>query len=197
MNIRTENLPAAAGRRAFKGLIVDGQAGQSEKKIRFWIAAPRARVLVVAILESFGFHIHLVGADAYADLDVVLTANHVERVTDGKYVGAADKWREAAIANGEEVSNQLVNRQATANAGRGALIAGVAVQICPGNSEFGCLTGPCALRSDVVEDSVVTAVDLIDSRRRKNVRLRKCNVAAVVDDALIARKKIGFRCSQP
>ena len=65
-------------------------------------------------------------------------------------------------------------------------MAGVAIQICPDDADLRGLATAGALRCDVVENPVVSAIELVDGRRGKDVRLRKGDIARMVDDALIA-----------
>src|SRR5258708_2777366 len=93
------HLPSAACPTTFESLIVNGQAEQTEKQIRFRITGPKTTGNPESVLETLRLYVHLIGADAHSGLDVMLSANHVQRVRDGEYVGAALKRGEATIAN--------------------------------------------------------------------------------------------------
>ena len=91
------HFPATARRSSEECLIVDATAQLAEQEISRGIAG-EAEVDKEAVLERVGLYVHLLIAEAAADLDVVLAANHVERVRDLEDVGAALEGSEAAIA---------------------------------------------------------------------------------------------------
>src|SRR5579883_2848879 len=65
------------------------------------------------VLESVGFNVHLIGADLPADADVVVPANHVERLRDRKDVGAALERSEPAVAEPPIVAHEGGRHAAT------------------------------------------------------------------------------------
>ena len=67
-----------------------------------------------------------------------------------------------------------------------------AAQICANDAKLCGFATPGALRSDVVEDAVVTEAKLVHGRRGKDVRFADGDVARVVDDSLVAAKGVGF-----
>ena len=115
-NERAVQFPAAAGNVAIERLIVDGQARQALQKIRHRLAAPQAGKDPVSVLETLGQDVHLIGANGAADLNVVVAANHVERIGDGENIGPALKRRESAIAQRPVTAIQLGRCQTAADA---------------------------------------------------------------------------------
>ena len=92
------DLPTAAGHRSVVGLVVNGEAGDAKQEIRLSIAgdagaAEAGKVAKCAdnpeaVLECFGAHIHLIGAEVEPGLDVMLAADDVERIPERKDVGS-------------------------------------------------------------------------------------------------------------
>src|SRR5260370_9505784 len=111
LNKWPEDLPAAARCGTLESLIVNGQARQTKEEIRFRVASPRATQGPEPVLEALGLHVHLIGADADADFNVVLAADHVQGVVDGNYVGSPLEWGEATIPNAEIRAQNVSNGQ--------------------------------------------------------------------------------------
>src|SRR5271170_1277228 len=92
---RPVDFPPTASHRAVKRLIVLRHPGEAKQKIRFRVSVNTYTTARIAceiadgagdpesILEGFGADIHLICADTDAEMDVVLPANHVDRIVDG------------------------------------------------------------------------------------------------------------------
>jgi len=171
---------------------VNSQAGQAHEEIGFGISGPSTGHFPEAILEALCLCVHLHGANGHADLDVVLAANHLERIADGENIGPTLEGREAAITNREVVAENFRDGQPATDAGRSASVAGRTVEIRAGNAELSGSAGSRSFGSDVVEDAIVATADLIDGIRGKDVRLAQGDVAAVIDDALVAGEEEGL-----
>src|SRR5882724_8998353 len=188
------DFPAAAGNRAVERLIVQRDARQTHQKICFQIPRVRTKGNPEAVLEGLGAHIHLVSADADTELEIMLSADHVERIIYREDVGSALERRKAAIAKGPEAANhQYANHPAAVRPWRASGAAVGATEIRADDAELCGCTSPRALRSDVVEDAIVAKAELVHGCRRKDVSLPDGDVSRVVDDSLIAAKGILFR----
>ena len=169
-----------------------GDVGVAESQISDGVPREKAKRNPEAILKGFGADVHLVGAKVDSNMDVVLTANQVQRIREAKDVGAALERSVAAVAKGEiSVDEQNRNQTAAIGSRRTRLGSGStgAAQVGEGNADAGEVSGSAsagALRSDVIEDAIVAEAELIDGGGGKDVGLADGDVAGVVDDALIA-----------
>src|SRR5882724_7954806 len=189
------DFPAAAGNRAVERLIVQRDARQTHQKICFQIPRVRTKGNPEAVLEGLGAHIHLVSADADTELEIMLSADHVERIIYREDVGSALERRKAAIAKRPKGTCQIEGNAChpAAIGAADAGVVGVAAQVCADDAEVCGCTSPRALRNDVVEDAIVAKLELVHGCRRKDVSLPDGDVSRVIEDSLIAAKGILFR----
>src|ERR1700746_1748383 len=200
------NLPAPAGHRTVKCLIVLRQTRKAHKKIRRGITSDRVdRVRITAeiadktgdqesVLERLGANVHLICPDIYTELDVMLSADDIQRIFYAENIGPSLERRKTAIAQRPvTASHQCADQPATECAWRanGGGATGTA-QICPNDAKLCGFATAGSLRSNVVEDAVVTKAKLVHGRRRKDVRFTNRNIASVVQDSLVAAKGVGF-----
>jgi len=113
----------------------------------------------------------------------VLTANHVERVRDGKNIGSTRKRGESAITQRPEAAAHLRRSQTATDAS----------QVCAGNAQFFRLATTATERFNIVENTVVARAQLIDAGRTKNVGFRQGDIPPVVGYVLSAAERILFR----
>src|ERR1035437_894328 len=169
----TVDFPSPAGDGPVERLIMNGQASDAEQKIGLRIAADvraaqAGKVTAVAddpeaILESLGANVHLIAAYVDPHLEVVLVTSKIERVFEREDICSALEWRIAAIADGPIATCNDGGNQSAAVCARKAGAAR-ASQVGVGNAagnEVGRGAGSIALRSDVVEDAVVTEGGLV------------------------------------
>src|SRR4029077_3617559 len=87
VDVGSEQLPTPTSGGAEVGLIVEGAVNLTEKEIGRGVAGQWGAVIdEEPVLEGIGFHVHLIGAHLPADTDVVVPANHVERVRNREHV---------------------------------------------------------------------------------------------------------------
>ena len=155
---------------------MDATAQLAEQQIRRGIAG-EPEVDKEAVLERVGLYVHLLIAEAAADLDVVLAANHVKRVGNLKHVGAALEGSESAIAQRPVIVHQG-GAHTTTHAVFGGLrrnprwgIRALAVEVCAQDADVGRLASSVTKRPDVIEDSVIAKSELVDIPATENVGL--------------------------
>src|SRR5262249_21118644 len=103
--------------------------------------------------------VHLVGTNFSPNLDVVLAANHVKKISDIKDVGSALKWGEAPVSQPPKATAYNCGRQPATDA----------TQVRAWNTDFSRFATASAKGSHVVENSVVPYAGLIDGAIGKNV----------------------------
>ena len=134
-------------------------------------------------MESVGSYVHLVGADFGTHPDIVLTANHVERVGDGKNVGSTRKRGESAITQRPETTVNTRRSQSATDAS----------QVCPRNAQFLRLATTTSERCNIVENPVVAYAHLINAGRSENVGFGQSDIPSVVGYILSAAERILLR----
>ena len=170
------------------------EARQPEQHICHRGTRPSTADDPVPVLEAYGPHIHFIDADPASHLNVVLAADHVERVIDCENVGTALKGRVAAIPQRPVGGNAGGGHPATATrAGRVRYRA--AIQIGAGNPEYIRLASAASLGGDVVENPVIAEAKLIHACGGKNVCFPDRNVTRMVYNSLIAAEgsSLGMR----
>src|SRR6266478_7291372 len=120
------------------------------------------------ILKSIRFNIHLICTESTANPDIVLAANHVERVRDEEDVGPALERSKPAITQVPVITHEC-RGEATTHAVFGGLVDNTgrsvctyAIQIRAQDTDFGGLTCSVSKRQNVVENTIKAGCELVD-----------------------------------
>src|SRR5258708_593560 len=198
LNIGTENLPTAPGGIAKKGLVVDVQTGESQGQVVDGVkVGPGAGQNPVPVLEAVGADVHLHGADGAAHFDVMFAKNHLKGIVNGIDVGTPGKGGETAVSQGDVTTTQLGRTKAAADDVAFTSAAICTAKIGTRDAKLGCFAASSPKRSDVVENAVVAAGNLVDLGGREDVSFGKRNIAAMILNTLIATERILFREARP
>src|ERR1700751_2092115 len=114
LNVRSEQFPASTCGGAKEGLVMDSTQRLAEKKVCCAVASKgRAERDEEAILKGIGLNIHLHGANRTAKADVVLAANHIERIGYIENVGPALERGESSVTQSPVATHQGRGQTAT------------------------------------------------------------------------------------
>ncbi len=176
---------------------MDATAQLAQKKIGRGISA-QSEVDVETVLKRIGLDVHLLDANAHANPDVVVAADHVERVGNREDVGPALEGCESTIAQRPVVVHERRTHAATdavlcrLGTTRREPPGHLLLRLAPGIPMLAACASAVSEGENVIENPVKAKRELVDVAIREIVGLRQSHVAAMVGDVLCAAKRIGF-----
>ncbi len=158
-----ERFPAATGGAALEGLVVNGQAGQAEEKVRFSVNRSTSQsdhpksVLKPSVLTFIWLARMPKPTSRMSCLPLIMSKSIVER----EDVGTTDEGRKAAITQKPNSCRRTGWKSGRLIPWGAQTLRRAAIKVGARYLKNSRLAASGALRGNIVEDSVITAADLV------------------------------------
>ena len=138
----------------------------------------------------------MIGAYSTPGADVVLAANHFERIGDRENIRAALEGRESPITQrpvarelrGTEAATDTIFRRLVQAGGITGDTIALASEIGALNSNFRSSARSSSEGENVIEDAIESRIELVNGSIGKEVSFRNCNVTSMIGNVLRAGK---------